>query len=124
MKINLSLKYSHLWVIDDLKKNSAYSSEEVVKRVVNSALQLQENDSIFGTIREQCGEGCFSSEPHFEIDLDEDDFIKLREIYKDYDFMEYGTEEEEISKTIRCIIKYIEENPDSISIWNNPWMNG
>ena len=35
---------------------------------------------------------------------------------KDYDFMEYGTEEEEISKTIRCIIKFIEEKPDLISI--------
>ena len=116
MKINLSLKYSHLWVIDDLKKNSIHSSEEIVKRIVNSALQLQDDDSIFGTVREQCGDGCFSSEPQFEIDLDDDVFIKLREIYKDYDFMEYGTEEEEISKTIRCIIKFIEEHPDLISI--------
>ena len=117
MKFNLSLKYSHLWVIDDLKeKNSFSSNQEIVNRCVSSALQLQDDDSIFGTIREQCGDGCFASEPQFEIDMDEGDFNKLREIYKDYDFMEYGTEEEEISKPIRCIIKFIEEKPDLISI--------
>ena len=117
MKFNLSLKYSHLWVIDDLKeKNSIPSNQEIVKRCVSSALQLQDDDSIFGTIREQCGDGCFASEPQFEIDMDEGDFNKLRQIYKDYDFMEYGTEEEEISKTIRCIIKFIEEKPYLIYI--------
>ena len=117
MKFKLSLKYSHLWVIDELKeKNSISSNEEIVKRYVNSALQLQDNDSIFGTVREQCGDGCFASEPQFEVDMNEDDFNKLRQIYKDYDFMEYGTEDEEISKTIRCIIKFIEEKPDLISL--------
>ena len=81
MKFNLSLKYSHLWVIDDLKeKNSISSNQEIVKRCVSSALQLQDDDSIFGTIREQCGDGCFASEPQFEIDMDEGDFNKLREI--------------------------------------------
>ena len=50
--------------------------------------------------------------------MDEADSNKLRQIYKDYDFMEYGTEEEEISKTIRCILEFIEEKPDLISIWN------
>ena len=34
--------------------------------------------------------------------------------------MEYGSEEEEISKTIRCILEFIEEKPDLISIWNGP----
>ena len=117
MKFNLSLKYSHLWVIDDLKeKNSISSNEEIVKRCVSSALQLQDDDSIFGTIREQCGEGCFASEPQFEVDMEESDFNRLRQIYKDYDFMEYGSEEEEISKTVRCIIKFIEEKPGLISI--------
>ena len=117
MKFNLSLKYSHLWVIDDLKeKNSISSNEEIVKRCVSSALQLQDDDSIFGAIREQCGEGCFASEPQFEVDMEESDFNRLRQIYKDYDFMEYGSEEEEISKTVRCIIKFIEEKPGLISI--------
>lgn len=116
MKFNLSLKDSHLWVVDELReKHSSSSNEEIVKRCVKSALLLEDNDSIFGIVREQCGEGCYASEPHFEVDMDEDDFRKLKQIYEDYDFMGYNTEEEEISKIIRCIIKFIEEKPDAIS---------
>ena len=58
MKFNLSLKDSHLWVIDELReKHSSSSNEEIVKRCVKSALLLEDNDSIFGIVREQCGEG-------------------------------------------------------------------
>tara|TARA_B100000579_G_C22434048_1_gene666664 strand:- start:189 stop:542 length:354 start_codon:yes stop_codon:yes gene_type:complete len=117
MKLNLSLKDTHMIIIDDLKdEHSISSSEEVVCRYVKSALRLEKNDLIFGVSREQCGAGCFASEPRFEIDLEEDDLNKLSKIYQDYDFQEYDTKEEEISKTIRCIINFVEEKPDLISI--------
>ena len=117
MRFSLFLKDTHMKVVENLKeKHSASSNEEIIKRYVKSAIQLQDDDLIFGSAREQCGGGCFSSEPQFEIDLDDSDFHKLKQIYDDYDFMGYSSEEEEISKTIRCIIKFIEENPDSISI--------
>tara|TARA_Y100000814_G_C12273646_1_gene382701 strand:- start:252 stop:605 length:354 start_codon:yes stop_codon:yes gene_type:complete len=117
MKFNLSLKDAHLSVIDDLKaKHSISSNEEIVKKYVKSALQLQNDDLIFGTEREQCIGGCFASEPQFEVNMDEDDFNKLKEIYQGYGFNEYGSEEEEISKTIRCIINFVEQEPDLISI--------
>ena len=116
MKINLSLKDTHLDIIDDLKKKySISSSEEIIKRCVKSALQLQNDDFIFGSERENCKGGCFSSEPQFEIEIDEDDFNKLKKVYKNYDFSEYETEAEEISKTIRCIINFVEEEPNTIS---------
>ena len=117
MRFSLFLKDTHMKVVENLKeKHSASSNEEIIKRYVKSAIQLQDDDLIFGSAREQCGGGCFSSEPQFEIDLDDNDFRELKQIYDDYDFMGYSSEEEEISKTIRCIIKFIEENPDSISI--------
>ena len=117
MKINLSLKDTHLDILDDLKKKySVSSNEEIVKKCVKSVLQLQNDDFIFGSERENCKGGCFSSEPQFEIEIDEDDFNKLKKVYQNYDFSEYETEEEEISKTIRCIINFFEEEPDSISI--------
>ena len=47
--------------------------------------------------------------------MDENDYNELKGIYKNYDFEEYDSEEEEISKTIRCIINFIEQEPDSIS---------
>ena len=43
--------------------------------------------------------------------------IEIRtEVYEKYDFSEYENEEEEISKTIRCIINFVEDEPNSISI--------
>ncbi len=117
MKFNLSLKDSHVTVIDGLKiKNSISSYEEVVKKFVKSALKLKNNDFIFGVEQEKCSSGCFSSESQFEVDMDEDDFNKLKKVYQDYNFDNYKTEEEEISKTIRCIINFIEDKPELISI--------
>ena len=118
MKFQLSLKSTHQSIIDDLKeKYSISSNEEVVIRSVKSAFQLQNNDLIFATEREKCVGGCYGSEPCFEIEMDDTDYNQLKQIFKDYDFEDYDSEEEEISKTIRCIINFIEEEPESISIW-------
>jgi len=117
MKFQLSLKSTHQSIIDDLKeKYSISSNEEVVIRFVKSAFQLQNNDLIFAKEREQCVGGCYGSEPCFEIEMDDTDYNQLKQIFKDYDFEDYDSEEEEISKTIRCIINFIEEEPESISI--------
>ena len=51
MKIKLSLKDTHLDIIDDLKKKySVSSNEEIVTRFVKSALQLQNDDFIFNIV--------------------------------------------------------------------------
>ena len=116
MKFNLHLKDTHLDVLDELKeKHSISSNEELVKRYVKSALNLQDNDLIFDIIREKCS-GCFSAEPQFEVDTDDEDFESLKKIFEEYDFDEYLNDEERVSKTIRCIINFIEEEPDLISI--------
>ena len=113
MEISLSLKDSHLWTLDALKKQNAVSSnEEIVQRCVSSVLRSEDRDLVFGTVREQCGEGCFSAEPQFEIEIDRADFEELQKVYSAYGFQEYNSVDEEISKTIRCIIKYIESNND------------
>ena len=112
MRFKLSLKSTHQSIIDDLKeKYSISSNEEVVIRSVKSAFQLENNDLIFATEREQCVGGCFGADPCFDIDMDDTDYNKQKQIFEDYD-----SEEEEISKTIRCIINFIEEESESISI--------
>ena len=106
-------------VIERLKeKHSGTSDQDIVKRYVKAAIQLNDNDLIFGSAREQCGGGCFASEPYFEIEMDEGDFNKLKSVYgnQNYEFEEYDSEEEEISKTIRCIFNFIDYQPDAISI--------
>ena len=117
MKVNLSLKDTHVMIIDKLKEtHSIASNEEIVSRYVTSALHHGDLESIFGTPREQCGAGCFEAEPRFEITIDHADYDKLCKIYQDYAFQPYVTKDEEISKTIRCIFNFVEDEPDSISI--------
>ena len=108
MKFNLSLKETHLEVIDDLKlKHPNTSIEKLVKKYVESALNIEDYDLIFGTEREKCGGGCFSSEPQFQLELEQEDYCKLKKIYDKNE-----TEEEEISKIIICIINFIDDQPD------------
>lgn len=117
MNINLSLKDTHVMIIERLKeKHSIVSNEETVSRYVASALHHGDLESIFGTPREQCGAGCFEAEPRFEINIEDADYDRLGKIYQDYAFQPYLTKDEEISKTIRCIFNFVEEEPDSILI--------
>tara|TARA_B100001250_G_C19745726_1_gene765192 strand:- start:330 stop:689 length:360 start_codon:yes stop_codon:yes gene_type:complete len=119
MKFSLFLKDTHMSVIEKLKeKHSDTSNQDIIKKCVKAAIQLKDDDLIFGSAREQCGGGCFASEPYFEIDMDEDDFNKLKSVYQNqsYEFEEYDSEEEEISKTIRCILNFIDYQPDAVSM--------
>tara|TARA_B100000427_G_C15372633_1_gene535024 strand:+ start:197 stop:556 length:360 start_codon:yes stop_codon:yes gene_type:complete len=119
MKFSLFLKDTHMKVIEKLKeKHSGTSDQDIVKKYVKAAIQLNDDDLIFGSAREQCGGGCFASEPYFEIEMDEDDFNKLKSVYENqsYEFEEYDSEEEEISKTIRCILNFVDYQPDAVSI--------
>ena len=58
---------------------------------------------------------CFSSEPQFDLEVDDINYNNLKQIFKNYDFDAYDTEEEEVSKTIRCIINFFDKEPDLIS---------
>ena len=70
MKITVSLKEKHMEIIEELKeKHSIFSENEIVERYIKSAMSLENDDLIFGTQREQCVGGCFSSEPQFDIKL-------------------------------------------------------
>ena len=119
MKFSLFLKDTHMKVIEKLKeKHSGTSDQDIVKKYVKAAIQLNDDDLIFGSAREQCGGGCFASEPYFEIEMDEGDFNKLKSVYENqsYEFEEYDSEEEEISKTIRCILNFVDYQTDAVSI--------
>ena len=116
-KLNLRLKEPHLEVINDLKeKFSITSNKEMVDKCIKSALNLKKNDLIFSPIKEKCSGGCFAAEPQFELEMNEDIFIQLKKIFIENDFDDYKTEEEEISKVIRCIINFFEDESDLITL--------
>ena len=116
-KFNLNLKEPHLEIIGDLKKKFSISSDkEMVNQCIKSALNMNQNDLIFSTVKEKCSGGCFAAEPQFEIQMNEDTFIQLKKIYTENEFDDYKTEEEEVSKVIRCIINFFEDQPDLITL--------
>ena len=116
-KFTLNLKEPQLDVIYYLKKKFLISTDkEMVEKCIKSALSLNKNDLIFSPIKEKCSGGCFASEPQFEIDMNEDIFIQLQKIYTENGFDAYKTEEEEVSKVVRCIINFFKDEPDLITI--------
>ena len=111
----MSLKETHLEIIEDLKKNNSdLNSSKVVEKYIKATLLLNDDELIFGTEREQCKNGCYSSEPQFEIEIEDHDYHRLKSIYKTYSFNDYETEDEEISKTIRCILNFIDDEPNLV----------
>ena len=119
MKFKLFLKNTHLDMLKDLsKKYDIHNKEELIKKCIKTALKLDDDNLIFDEVREQCMM-CFSSEPQFDLEIDDIDYNNLKKIFKSYDFNAYDTEEEEISKTIRCIINFFDEEPDLILNLNN-----
>ena len=72
MKFELSLKSTHQDIIQELKnKLSLESEQDIVKKAVESALQMKSNDLIFATEREKCVGGCFGATPCFEMELED-----------------------------------------------------
>jgi hypothetical protein len=50
------------------------------------------------------------------VELDESDYMELKGIFEKYDFEDYDSEAEAISKTIRCILNFIDQEPESITL--------
>ena len=106
----LNLKEPQSEVINYLKKKFSISSDkEIVIKCIKSALNMNKNDQIFSPIKEKCRGGCFASKPKFEIEINEDIFIQLQQIYTENKFDDYKTHEEEVSKVIRCIINFFKD---------------
>ena len=115
MKFKLFLKDTHLDMLKDLSERYGINNkEELIKKCIETALKLNDNDLIFDEVREQCIT-CFSCEPQFDLEINDVDYNNLKQIFKYYDFNTYNTEEEEVSKTIRCIINFFDEEPDLLS---------
>ena len=118
MKLNVSLKYHHQDVLDQFVKDFAISSkEEALLSIIRYSFANDHPDNIFGEEREECVGGCFNAEPAFTIELDNDSVEKMKKFFLNYPFDDYDSEDEEISKTIRCMINYADQDGDPKEIF-------
>ena len=75
---------------------------------------MNHNDDVFGDYR--CVGDCYYTEQSVEIGFDDETVSKIKGIFQKYDFDDYDFEEEEISKIIRSMINFAneEENIETI----------
>ena len=64
-----------------------------------------------------CIVGCLSTDESIEVELEDELISKMREIFQQYDFEEYDSKEEELSKFVRSMINYAEQGGDLKNIF-------
>ena len=116
MKVNITLKNQQKECLDKITSDrSLENSEQTVHKLIHSIFELNENDNVFGDYR--CVGECNSYEQSLKIELDDETVSKIKDIFQKYDFDDYDSEEEEISKIIRSMINFVDEAEDIKTIF-------
>ena len=117
MKINIFLKEEQKEFLDQvINDHSLQNVETSIKSLVSVVLENHKHEDVFGKIR--CIGGCFSIDETISVELDDEHLSKMKEIFKKYDFEDYDSEEEELSKIVRSIINYADQEADIEKIFS------
>ena len=118
MKINIILKDEQKEFLDQaIIDYSLQDLETSIQTLVSEMLDNQDHENGFGEIR-SIG-GCFSTDETISVELKDEQAIKMREIFKQYDFEDYDSEEEELSKIVRSIINYADQEADMENLFSS-----
>ena len=116
MKFNISLKDQQKVFLDQVVSDFSLGKIEIsIQNLVKEILNQDDNENVFGEIR-SIGD-CFSTDQSIEIELKDELISKMREIFQQYDFEEYDSEEEELSKIVRSMINYADQEGDLKNIF-------
>lgn len=111
MKFNLSLKDVQKEFMDQVVNDFSLGEIEIsIQSLVKEILNQDDNENVFGEIR--CVGGCYSTDQSIQVELDDELISKMRKIFQQYDFEDYDSEEEELSKIIRSIINFADHEGD------------
>ena len=111
MKFNLSLKDQQKEFMDQVVSDFSLGEIEIsIQSLVKEILNQDDNENVFGEIR--CVGGCYSTDQSIQVELDDELISKMREIFQQYDFEDYDSEEEELSKIVRSIINFADQEGD------------
>ena len=116
MKVKITLKDSQKECLDKVTSDlSLENNEKTIHKLIHGIFGLNQNDDVFGDYR--CVGDCYSTEQSVEIKLDDETVSKIKDIFKKYEFDDYHSEEEEISKIIRSMINFVDEEEDIKTIF-------
>ena len=111
MKINVVLKDEQKEFLDQvLNDYSLKNIETSIQFLVSEILTNYDHENVFGEIR--CIGGCFSTDEIVSVELEDEQVLTMKEIFQQYDFEVYDSEEEELSKIIRSMINYVDQEAD------------
>ena len=111
MKINVILKDEQKEFLDQVINDYFLdNTEKSIQSMVSEILDNYDHNNVFGEIR--CIGGCFSTDETISVELEDEQVIKMQEIFKQYDFEDYDSNEEELSKIVRSMINYVDQEAD------------
>ena len=117
MKINIQLKDEQKDFLDQvINEHSLKNIETSIQSLVSVILGNHEHENVFGEIR--CIGGCFSTDDTISVELNDEHLSKMKEIFKKYEFEDYDSEEEELSKIIRSIINYADQEAEMDNLFS------
>ena len=111
MKINVILKNEQKEFLEQVIND--YSLENIetsIQSLVSEILDNHDHENVFGEIR--CIGGCFSTDEAISVELEDEQVLKMKEIFKQYDFEDYDSDEQELSKIVRSMINYVDQEAD------------
>ena len=118
MKVNITLKDPQKECLDKVTSDlSLENNDKTIHKLIHGIFELNQNDDVFGDYR--CVGDCYSTEKSVEIELDDETVSKIKDIFQKYDFDDYDSEEEEISKIIRSMINFVDEEEDIKTIFTS-----
>ena len=111
MKININLKDEQKEFLDQVINDySLDNTETSIQSLVSEILKNYDNENVFGEIR--CIGGCFSTDETISVELEDEQVLKMKEIFQQYEFEDYDSEEEELSKIVRSMINYADQEAE------------
>ena len=111
MKVKITLKEPQKECLDKVKSDlSLENHEKTIHKLIHGIFELNQDDEVFGDYR--CLGDCYSTDQSVKIELDDETVSKIKDIFKKYEFDDYHSEEEEISKIIRSMINFVDEEED------------
>jgi len=118
MKVNITLKDQQKECLDKVTSDlSLENNEKTIHKLIHGIFELNQNDDVFGDYR--CVGDCHSTEQSVEIELDDETVSKIKDIFQKYDFDDYVSEEEEISKIIRSMINFADEEEEIKTVFTS-----
>ena len=111
MEINIGIKDEQKeFLTKTVNEYSLSGIEETIQLLVKEILNKYDSKIVFEEVR--CVGECFSNDQFVKVKLDEKDISKMKDIFSQYDFEDYDSEEEELSKVIRSIIIFADQECD------------